>query len=100
MLHHQNGQTTTASIQIPNISSSSKQIINNNNISNDVAGIGIAGGTNDYLKVVKSYSNNSYSEQQRLASSITNYLYSSLSPPSPTTYKVFIIFNFYFRIFY
>ena len=77
MFHHPNGQTSTASIQIPNMSSP-KQIITPDLVS---------GG-----KIVKSFSNNSYSEQ-RLASSITNYLYSSLSPPSPTTYKVIIFSN-------
>jgi hypothetical protein len=71
MFHHPNGQTSTASIQIPNMSSP-KQIITPDLVSG---------------KIIKSFSNNSYSEQ-RLASSITNYLYSSLSPPSPTTYKV------------
>lgn len=46
----------------------------------------------DDLKIVKTNtlnpSNQNSFNEQRLASSITNYLYSSLSPPSPTSYKV------------
>ena len=82
------GNHPTASIRIPRQSPTPSQ-------TNNAKRITIESSNDNGLKIVKSFSNqsNSYSEQ-RLASSITNYLYASLSPPSPTSYKVKQIFLF------
>ena len=83
MSSQQIGQASSASIRIPRQNTSSTHQLPKPNATNEID------YSNNGLKIVKSFNqqSNSYSEQ-RLASSINNYLYSSLSPPSPTSYKV------------